>query len=645
MKTHAGFMVPWIVAVGLAGCWSPLKQPGPDRIAPGLLPPSQARPPVAQVARPQPPPPATVAPKLATLQIPFIANEGQKDDQVAFYAPTFGGTVFVTKGGELVYALPQREEKPRGVEAVRHSFRTPARPRQSSRGVTLTEALVGGTVREVQGEGRGRATVNVFHGKDPATWRRDIVTYERVSLGEVYAGVELRLRATGHTVEKVFAVRPGAAPEQIRVRVTGGQGVTVTAAGELAVATALGEVRFSRPVAYQEAESQRQLVAVAYVVEEDAYGFRLGAYDRSRELVIDPILAATFLGGSSFDGATALALDSAGNVYVVGGTESTDFPGIGPGSADSTFAGTEAFVVKLDGALSTLLAATFLGGSGGIDVADAPALDGAGNVYVAGFTESADFPGIGEASADATFAGSSEGFVVKLDGALSTLLAATFLGGSDRDTAFALALDSAGNVYVAGETASADFPGVNAGSADATFAGSAEAFVVKLDGALSTLLAATFLGGSDEDGGLLAVLALDAGSNVYVAGRTASADFPGIGGASADATFAGGEAFVAKLDADLSSPPLFDLIKLKGLVDSCEPCPPDPQASLLAKVNEAIKQVLKGHNRPAANALRQFVKRTERFIESGEIPAEDGQRFLALAEDIIAELIPIGRGG
>src|SRR5207249_2295898 len=123
-----------------------------------------------------------------------------------------------------------------------------------------------------------------------------------------------------------------------------------------------------------------------------------------------------------------------------------------------TFSGWEAFVAKLDGGLSKLLAATFLGGSGGGE-ASALALDSAGNVYVAGLTESPDFPGIGPDSADHTFAG-EEAFVAKLDGDLSELLAATFLGGSDSDFAHAVALDSAGNVYVAGQTGSRDFPGI-----------------------------------------------------------------------------------------------------------------------------------------------------------------------------------------
>ncbi|MGH7965409.1 MAG: SBBP repeat-containing protein, partial [Candidatus Binatia bacterium] len=281
---------------------------------------------------------------------------------------------------------------------------------------------------------------------------------------------------------------------------------------------------------------------------------------------LNTLLAATFLGGSAgggscADSASALALDAAGHVYVAGITFCSDFPGVDGGSADSIFAGGEGFVAKLDPSLSTIVAATFLGG--GNDGCDSDAinsltLDATGAVYVAGDTFCSDFPGVDGGSADSTFAGNREGFVGRLDANLSVLLGATFLGGSRSEQIRALARDATGAVYVAGHTSSADFPGVDAGSADSTFTGEHEAFVAKLDPALSTVLAATFLGGS----GLANpthfdrahALALDAAGNVYVAGETDSADFPGVTAGSADSTFAGeSEAFVAKLDPSLSA--------------------------------------------------------------------------------------------
>jgi hypothetical protein len=499
--------------------------------------------------------------KVGKLHMPFMANRGQCDERVSFYAHTFGGAVFVTKDGDLVYSIPKYEEE------------------KAVKGVALKEEFMGGKVADVKGEGKAVTQVNYFNGNDPKKWRKHIPTYEFVSLGEVYKGVDLKLRAYGNNVEKLFYVKPGANPEQIKIRLSGAnppkspfnkgghRGLLVNEHGELEVETNAGIVRFTKPVAYQVGEGKKNFVEVAYVVNGNEYGFKVGDYDRRKELVIDPLLAATFLGGSYNDVAIAIALDVDNNVYVAGTTSSSDFPDISVESADSIFgpfAGfdflfrfeDEAFVAKLDSDLSTILAATFLGGSN-IDVAITIALDGDNSVCVAGYTHSADFPGIGPGSADSTFV-NSEGFVIKLDSALGTILAATFLGGSDHDGAIDIAVDSAGNIYVAGETDSADFPGVGPGSADNSYttatptANPGEAFVAKLDSNLSTILAATFLGGSNSD--VAIAIALDGDNSVCVAGQTHSADFPGISPVSADSVYDGpsSEAFVAKLDSDLS---------------------------------------------------------------------------------------------
>jgi Beta-propeller repeat len=476
--------------------------------------------------------PAATKQKLAKVQIPFIANQGQSDEQVKFYARTFAGTVFVTETGELVYSFPKLEDKKRVA------------------GVTLKEELIGGKVTDVKGESPAVTKLNYFKGNDRSKWQSNIPSYDVVSLGEVYEGIELKLKAYGNNVEKLFYVKPGAGPETIKIKLSGGKEIRVNESGELEVETEQGPIRFSKPVAFQEGGGKKEFVEAAYVARGNKYGFKIEDYDRTRELVIDPILAATLLGGSDSDAVNTLALDSLGNVYVAGFTGSSDFPGIGPGSADSTFEGSEAFVAKLNSDLSSILAATFLGGSN-FDSADALALDSLGNVYVAGFTDSSDFPGIGPGSADSTFE-FVEGFVAKLNSDLNSILAATFLGGGGDEFASALAVDTVGNVYVAGATDSSDFPGIGPGSADSTLEGS-EAFVAKLNSDLSSILAATFLGGSGFDEA--DALALDSLGNVYVAGFTDSSDFPGIGPGSADSTFGESifEGFVAKLNSDLSS--------------------------------------------------------------------------------------------
>lgn len=440
------------------------------------------------------------------LALPFIANQGQYEEEVAFSAPAFGGTIFVTTKGKLVYRLPHDAN------------------RQTRQALILSEELLGGKPATVQGREPSLTKVHYFHGHEPVRWRRDTPTYRQVSLGEVYDGVTVQLKAYDRTVEKLFVVRPSARPEQIRLRVTGGKALSVNPQGGLEVATALGEVKFSKPVAYQEYNGQKTLVPVAYIVEGDSYGFQVGQYDLTRELVIDPVLAATFLGGSADDEIRALGLDSAGHVYTAGQSSSPDFPGIGASAPDQTLVGdTEAFVAKFDPDLGTILAVTFLGGSK-VDQATALAVNGTGEVYVAGTTTSSLFPGVSPTSADPTHVGATEeAFVVKLNTDLDAILAATFLGGAFTDEARALALGETGQVYVAGSTYSLDFPGISPDSADSTRGGYADAFVAKLDPDLQTVLGATFWGGLAGDSA--AALAVD-NTGVYIGGKTELLSFP-----------------------------------------------------------------------------------------------------------------------
>ncbi len=150
--------------------------------------------------------PAEARQKLAKLQIPFIANQGQSDKEVKFYARTFAGTVFVTETGKLVYSLPKVEGK------------------KQTKGVVLKEELIGGKVTEVKGESQAITKLNYFKGNDRSKWQRNIPTYDVVSLGEVYEGIEVKLKAHGNNVEKLFYVKPGAEPETIKMRLSGGKG-------------------------------------------------------------------------------------------------------------------------------------------------------------------------------------------------------------------------------------------------------------------------------------------------------------------------------------------------------------------------------------------------------------------------------------
>jgi hypothetical protein len=533
--------------------------------------------------------------QLGALRFPFVANEGQVDAQVAYYARTVAGTVFVTHRGQLVYALQKRTlAAPRGG------------PDLSPGTWTVTETLRGATLRPPTAQDRVVTGVSYFRGSDPARWRTRVPSYEQVSLGEVWPGVAVSLRARGDSVEKVFTVSPGAPVHRIRVRVGGASSLTLDRDGALIAQTGLGLVAFTAPVAYQEVDGVQHRVAVAYRLDGREYRFTVGAYDRTRPLIIDPFLQSTFLGGSDHEAIEALAIHAAtGDVYVAGVTRSIDFPGtaggaqpvlVGGGSPGSDF-----FVARLNASLTALTQATYLGGSGGDEheIARAIAIHPVtGDVYVAGVTPSTDFPGTAGGAQPMTTAGTGgHGVVVRLNADLTALLQATYLGGSSQDGARALAIHpTTGDVYVAGLTFSTDFPGTG-GGAQPVAGGQGDGFVARLNAGLTAVIQATYLGSSVRDDlGALAIAPVtgdvyvasvnDSGpglvarlpssltalshvtylggspnalaihpatGDVYVAGLTESSDLPGTIGGARPAAGGGGDAFVARFSDDLTA--------------------------------------------------------------------------------------------
>jgi uncharacterized repeat protein (TIGR02543 family) len=274
------------------------------------------------------------------------------------------------------------------------------------------------------------------------------------------------------------------------------------------------------------------------------------------------ILQSTYLGGSSFDGASALAISSKGDVYVAGGTYSTDFPNTTGGAQAScnncggSLPLPDAFVARLNSGLTQILQSTYLGGSGR-DYANALAISSAGDVYVAGDTQSTNFPNTtGGAQASCSSCGGSlprpDAFVAKLNSNLTSNPQSTYLGGSGEDEAYALAISSAGDVYVAGYTWSINFPNTINGAQAAIRGSYRDAFVAKLNSGLTQILQSTYLGGDGHDRAF--ALAISSAGDVYVAGDTQSTNFPNTSGG-AQTSHGGGvaDAFVARLTINLTA--------------------------------------------------------------------------------------------
>ncbi|OPY69632.1 MAG: Beta-propeller repeat protein [Syntrophorhabdus sp. PtaU1.Bin002] len=266
--------------------------------------------------------------------------------------------------------------------------------------------------------------------------------------------------------------------------------------------------------------TKREIQGRFVLLDKTTYGFELGPYDKSQPLVIDPTLVySTYLGGYYADHAYGIAVDSSGNMYVAGDTLATDFPTQNPYQATNT-GDYDVFIAKLSPSGNSLVYSTYLGGSD-TDSAYAIAIDSSGNAYVTGETYSTDFPTLNYYRGTNT--GGYDAFVAKLGPSGNSLVYSTYLGGSSGDAAYAIAIDSSGNAYVAGAASSTNFPTVNA--YQGSFAGGGnDAFVAKLGPSGTTLVYSTYLGGSSSDEA--SAIAIDSSGNAYVAGYTYSGNFP-----------------------------------------------------------------------------------------------------------------------
>jgi len=449
------------------------------------------------------------------LPLSFEANEGQADRRVRFLASAGRGTLALTSSGAT---FASRD----GAFAMKLEGARPATLRAE-------EALPG--------------KANYFLGDQPSAWRTNVSTWRRVRYQGVYPGIDLVFYGDQQQLEYDFVVAPGGAPESIRLSFEGADGLDVDGEGNLRIRLRDTVVLHRRPLVYQLVNGERRALAGRYArLSATEAGFRVAAWDRSRALVIDPVVDyATYVGGASSDWGYAIAVDGAGNAYVAGSTTSANFPLAGPYQASLRGFG-DAVVLKLNAAGSALVYATYLGGTGS-EAAQGISLDGAGNAFVSGWTTSTNFPTVNPYQA--ANGGGYDAFAVKLSASGAALTYATYLGGSADERGYGSAIDAAGNAYLTGSTASANFP--TAGPLQATFGGGAiDAFVAKLSAAGSSLVYSTFLGGGATDYGR--AIAVDGAGTAYVTGATGSTNFPTASPRQASSG-GGSDAFVARLNA------------------------------------------------------------------------------------------------
>jgi hypothetical protein len=389
---------------------------------------------------------------------------------------------------------------------------------------------------------------NYFIGNDPNKWRTNVPTYARVKYQAIYPGVDLVFYGNQRQLEHDFVVAPGADPSTVAFRLQGSKEVSLDAGGNLVIAVDGGEVRFERPLIYQETNGARREIPGGYVLKgAREVAFKVGAYDPTRPLVIDPVLVySTYLSlseANNLENGGGIAADSSGNAYVVGYTGSANFPGTVGAYQTSPPGNYDTFVTKLNPSGSALVYSTYLGGSNkdeGLGVA----VDSSGDAYVTGNTNSSDFPTTAGAF-QTSLAGIWDAFVTKLNPSGSALAYSTYLGGGSSDFGDSIAVDSSGHAYVTGYATSSNFP-TTAGAFQTSLAGIWDTFVTKLDPSGSALVYSTYLGGSNYDTPY--GIAVDSSGDAYVTGNTNSSDFPTTAGAFQTSLAGIYSAFVTKLD-------------------------------------------------------------------------------------------------
>ena len=423
----------------------------------------------------------------------FEPNRGQADARVQFLSRGPGYSLFLAPG-QAVLSLERQAPNAAGEASGPHQ-----RVSANSTDVLNMQLLGANAAAAVHGLDPQHGVVNYFVGKDPKNWHSGIPTFGKVSYSAVYPGIDLVFYGNQRQLEYDFVVAPGADPNQIAWTITG-SALSVDADGNLVLKAANGPASFKKPVIYQMDNGNQVSVDGRYRIAGNQVRFALGRYDRSKPLIIDPILIyATYLGGASEQGyptsgvssigyftglyptgvsnpTQGLAIDSEGDVYVAGYTNATNFPLKNP--YQSTDAGIvadyradAAFVTKFNPEGTKLIYSTYLsGGSDAQTLATAIAVDSQGNAYVVGYTNDGNYPttsGAFQTICGANWNGSGtnptringcapeaqvSGFLSKLDPTGQTLIYSTFLGGQVSDQIYGVAVDSQGQAYVTGNS-------------------------------------------------------------------------------------------------------------------------------------------------------------------------------------------------
>lgn len=380
---------------------------------------------------------------------------------------------------------------------------------------------------------------NYLLGPSPARWRTGVKHFKRVEYRGLHPGIDLVFYGNPDRLEFDYAVSPGSDPGRIRLWFEGGK-LRLSRSGDLELDSGRTRVKLNKPALYQ--PGGKKVEGEWKLLGKNTVGFEVAHYDRTRALIIDPVLYTTYWGAVATDAISAVATDPSGNLYITGYTNSTSLTTTATGWKRTLQAGdSDAFVAKLNPAGTTILYSTFLGGPSP-DYGRAIAVDSTGAAYITGSTI-AYFPVTAGAFRQSP-ADSPEAFAAKLDAAGSGLVYATYLGGAGAGQG--IAVDSAGNAWIAGYTYTASFPVTS--TVQPVYSGSTDGFLIRLNATGSAMTFGSFFGGRGED--QATAVAVDSAGDAYITGYTSGQGFLNSGGAFQSTLSGATDAFVVKVRAN-----------------------------------------------------------------------------------------------
>jgi hypothetical protein len=461
---------------------------------------------------------AATIPGSPRIPIAFVENRGQVDKRVRYIGAGSEFRVWFEDRGLIL-------QQARTVVAV--SFQRPGG--SGSNPVITAEDAIG-------------ASASYFRGSDPLRWQTGLPLFGTVRYTGVWPGVTLSYKADGRGMKAAYVVTPGADAESIRLRFDGH--AQIENDGKLRIRGNSGDFVEEKPLLYQSIRGQRVERAGGFQQFVDgSIGFWASGYDRDQPLVIDPSISFSgYFGGSSQDTITAVGVDAFNNIVIGGWTSSTDLPSAN-GARPHNGGGVDAFVASFLPDGGPLKYCTYIGGTGD-DRAFGLAIDKTSNVYLTGWTSSANFPVAG--AIQTHLSGSRDAFVAKVNSAGNVLVYSTYLGGSGVDVGNAIAVDATGSAVIVGDTTSTNLP-ATPNVVQPRLAGSQDVFVARLSPAGNALTVLTYFGGSGLDHG--SSIALNSGSQIFIAGYTWSTNFP-ILIAHQSKSGGGQDGFLAKFSAD-----------------------------------------------------------------------------------------------